>query len=251
MDKTTPLLETKSLTKKFGGLTAVNNVNLVINNTERRIGIMGPNGAGKTTLINLITGLLKPTSGKIFFRGEDITNMGIHDRAAKLGIVRTFQLASVFNSLNCIENLALIRTRFRRKKKILWKFLGNIYDDIFEEMLWLERFNLKEKAFQQVSDLPYGEKRKLEIAMALSLEPKILFLDEPFAGLNDAEIEEICQLIEKFTGNITVVIIEHKISKIIPFVDRLCVLHEGKLIADGKPDVVENDPYVKKVYWKY
>lgn len=244
------IIETKQTTIRFDGLVAVDNVNFSMKEGES-VGIIGPNGAGKTTFFNLLTGLFAPTEGKIFYLGRDVTNVPEHKRVT-MGIVRTFQLVSVFDSLPVLDNLVLSTIRFGKdysSKKMF--FFGdahrsNILEVCAEELGVL---GLTEKARFMTSELSYGDKRKLEIAVALSLKPKILLLDEPFAGLSDQEIGEVSRIIAKAKERLSMVIIEHKISRILDLIRRLCVMHEGKLIADGPPEQVLTDPTVREVYW--
>ena len=247
------ILETKGLTKNFDGLTAVDSVDFQLKEGER-VGIIGPNGAGKTTFFNLLTGLFFPSSGKILHvdkRTEDITDTQPYHRV-KMGIIRTFQLVSVFNSLKVLDNLVLANIRFSEDYKIKRRFFfKNIHHpDLVEKGLKaLTIMGLERKSTVMTGELPYGDKRKLEIAIALALEPKILLLDEPFSGLSDAEIEEVLNLIEKIMGRFALIIIEHKISRIVDLVQRLSVMHEGRMIADGTPQDVLKDPRVREVYW--
>jgi branched-chain amino acid transport system ATP-binding protein len=247
------ILETKELTKTFGGITAVDGVDFRLQEGER-VGIIGPNGAGKTTFFNLLTGLFFPTGGKILHanRGiKDITSTQPHDRV-KMGIIRTFQLVSVFNSLKVSENLVLPNVRFSDdyslKRRFFFKSIA--HPEIMEKCLKaLTLMTLERKARMGTHELSYGDKRKLEIAIALSLKPKILLLDEPFSGLSDYEIEEVLGLIGKIRDKFALVIIEHKISRIVDLVQRLSVMHEGKIIANGEPQEVLGDPLVREVYW--
>ena len=247
------ILETKRLTKNFEGLTAVDGVDFQLNEGER-VGIIGPNGAGKTTFFNLLTGLFFPSSGKILHGGdrtEDITNTQPYHRV-EMGVIRTFQLVSVFNSLKVLENLVLSNIRFSEdysaKRRFFFKDIR--HPEIMGKCLKALTFmGLEKKATVMTHELSYGDKRKLEIAIALSLEPKILLLDEPFSGLSDFEIEEVLDLIGKIRERFALVIIEHKISRIVDLVQRLCVMHEGKMIANGKPQDVLGDPKVREVYW--
>jgi branched-chain amino acid transport system ATP-binding protein len=245
-----PIIETKKATIRFNGLTAVDNVDFRMTAGEA-VGIIGPNGAGKTTFFNLLTGLYIPTEGAIFFSGKDITNVPPHGRVT-LGIIRTFQLVSVFDSLPVIDNLALSTIRFSDDYGSKRKFLfTNVHSDRIMKVCLekLEVLGISDKADLMTSELSYGDKRKLEIAVALSLNPKILLLDEPFAGLSDSEIGEVSLIIDRVKTNLSLVIIEHKISRIVDMVGRLCVMHEGRLIADGPPDAVLSDPTVREVYW--
>lgn len=244
------ILASEGLSKHFGGLIAVNKVNFSIKKDEVT-GIIGPNGSGKTTLFNLLSGFFPPTAGRILFFGEDITHVPPYQRVMK-GMVRTFQLVSVFNSMTVWENMVLSSIRFKEKytspRKFFFSSTKNeeIQENCLEalKLVWLEN-----KTMTLTSELSYGLKRRLEIGIALSLNPKLLLLDEPFAGLSDIEISEILDLLHRIKKNFTLVIIEHKLSKIVNLVDRLCVMNEGNFICEGDPNTVLGDPSVKECYW--
>jgi branched-chain amino acid transport system ATP-binding protein len=245
-----PIIETKEATIDFNGLVAVDGVNFTMKEGEA-IGVIGPNGAGKTTFFNLLTGLFFPTRGKIFFSGKDITTVPPHKRVA-MGIVRTFQLVSVFDSLPVIDNLILSTNRISRDHESRGAFFfGDAHrqNKVEQCMDALKLMGIEDKAQLMTSELSYGDKRKLELAVALSLNPKILLLDEPFAGLSDMEICEVSQIIREVKKKFSFVIIEHKISHIIDLVARLCVMHEGRLIAEGPPAEVLCNALVREVYW--
>ncbi len=244
------LIQTQGLYKRFDGLAAVIDVNYVIRDGEAA-GIIGPNGAGKSTFFNLLTGLFPPSEGKICFLGQDITATPSYQRV-EMGLVRTFQLVSVFDSLTALDNLVLAKIRFSEDYKVKRRFFfkearhaGTI--DLCKDVL--QTVGIPEKANERAGELSYGDKRKLEIAIALSLNPRILLLDEPLAGLSDAEIHEVLDLILQVKKKFTLILIEHKISRIIHLVEKLSVMHEGRLIAEGRPDEVLCDPLVRQVYW--
>ncbi len=244
------ILETRDVTKRFDGFVAVSGVTYRLGEGEVA-GIIGPNGAGKTTLFNLLTGMFPPTGGTVLFRGADITRSPAHERVTR-GVVRTFQLVSVFDQLSVRENLvlALVRARGGLARKGGFFFGDAGRPEIGEacgEALAL--VGLEEKASRETSSLSYGDKRKLEIALSLTLRPAVLLLDEPFAGLSDGEIVEVLGLIHRVKKDFSLVIIEHKISRIVDLVTRLSVMHEGKLIADGEPRKVIEEPLVRQVYW--
>jgi len=244
------ILTAEGLSKHFGGLIAVNKVNFSIKKDEVT-GIIGPNGSGKTTLFNLLSGFFPPTAGRILFFGEDITHVPPYQRVMK-GMVRTFQLVSVFNSMTVWENMVLSSIRFKEKyispRKFFFSSTKNeeIQENCLEalKLVWLEN-----KTMILTSELSYGLKRRLEIGIALSLNPKLLLLDEPLAGLSDIEISEILDLLHRIKKNFTLVIIEHKLSKIVNLVDRLCVMNEGNFICEGDPNTVLCDPSVRECYW--
>ena len=245
-----PILATKGATKRFDGLVAVNNITYELNDGESA-GIIGPNGAGKSTFFNLLTGYFKPDEGQVFYQGKEITETPPYDRVTS-GISRTFQLVSVFDSMSVLENMMLARIRlgpnYRSKIKF---FLKNVnHKDLVDECLAaLDTMNIADKANTKTSDLSYGEKRELEIAIALSQEPQVLLLDEPFAGLSQVEIVQISNVINDLKGKFTIAIVEHKISKLMELIDRLSVINEGELISSGPPDEVISDPRVRECYW--
>lgn len=244
------LLETRDLTKRFDGLVAVDRVSISVYRGQH-FGIIGPNGSGKTTLFNLITGFLPPTSGRVVFEGKDITDLSVHDRV-RLGIGRTFQLVSVFDSLTVFENLVISILRSQGKNPTFSAVFINrasSKDLIDRSKSILEEIGLYSKMHSQVAELSYGEKRMLEIALVFAQSPRILLLDEPFAGLSDYEIKRVSELIERIKENSTVVIIEHKISKLIGLVERLAVLNEGSLVCQGEPERVLSDETVRACYW--
>lgn len=244
------VLTAEGLSKHFGGLIAVNEVDFHIKKDETT-GIIGPNGSGKTTFFNLLSGFFPPTAGRVVFFGEDITHMPPNKRVMK-GMVRTFQLVSVFNSMTVWENLVLSSIRFKREKTTPWRFLlsparhETIRDNCLDA---LKIVGLGTKALIPPSELSYGVKRMLEIGITLSLNPKLLLLDEPLSGLSDLEISEVLQILERIKQDLTLVIIEHKLSKIVKLVDRLCVMNEGNFICEGEPEQVLNDSTVRECYW--
>ena len=244
------IIETKGVTIKFNGLLAVDGVDFSMKEGEA-VGIIGSNGAGKTTFFNLLTGLFPPTSGAIFYDGKEITRMPPNKRVM-MGMVRTFQLVSVFDSLTVVDNLILsvLRSRQNKGPKGGFFFADARHSSVLqtcEEAL--ATMGIEDKANLMTSELSYGDKRKLEIAVALSLKPRILLLDEPFAGLGDYEIGEVSSIIRRVKENFSFIIIEHKISRIVDLVQRLSVMHEGRLIAEGMPAEVLSNPLVREVYW--
>jgi branched-chain amino acid transport system ATP-binding protein len=246
----TDLVATNKVSKRFASLTAVNQVDFRIHEGEAA-GVIGPNGSGKTTLFNLLSGYFMPTDGTIRFLEKDITHASSHQRV-DMGMARTFQLVSVFDSLSTWENLVLSTSRRNGADPSgLRFFFGRVR---CREILQncesaLDTVGLLRDATRRASELSYGDKRMLEIAIALSLKPKLLLLDEPFAGLSDHEISQVVNLIERIKGSLTVVIIEHKISKLTGLVERLWVMKDGRLICDGSPAEVLSDPQVRECYW--
>ncbi len=244
------ILSIESLSKHFGGLIAVNKVNFSLKK-EEAVGIIGPNGSGKTTFFNLLSGFFPPTTGRIIFRQEEITAVPPQQRVLR-GIVRTFQLVSVFNSLTVWENLVLSSIRFQTKETSLKNFLLSPAKDATIQqrcLASLRLVGLENLASTPTAALSYGSKRMLEIGIALSLNPNLLLLDEPLAGLSDVEISEVLQLLSRIKERLTLVIIEHKLSKIVNLVERLCVMNEGNFICEGSPGDVLKDQTVRECYW--
>ncbi len=246
----TMVLESRGVGKRFGDFAAVTDVTYQLAQGQSA-GIIGPNGAGKSTFFNLLTGLHPPTAGTVLLEGRDVTALRADQRVA-LGIIRTFQLVSVFESLPALDNLVLSVLHARSPRPRLASFLlgpARSPETEREALEALERVGLGAHARTPVSSLSYGDKRKLEIAMALSLKPRVLLLDEPLAGLSDREITEVITLVRGLRGQLSLVIIEHKISQILDLVSKLSVMHEGRLIAEGAPEAILSDPTVRKVYW--
>ena len=242
------VLETKNLTKKFGGLVAVNNVSFGL---EKGIckGLIGPNGAGKTTFFNLICGLLKPTSGKIFFKGEDISGLSPH-KISKRGISRSYQITNVFTRLSVLEN---VRIAVQSRGKDNYNFYSN-FEDLKEykkrTLEILETVGLKRRAYYLADFLPHGDQRKLEIAMALATEPELLLLDEPTAGVSIEEVPDVIKIIQKIKqiSEIAILLVEHKIDVIMDVCDSVMVMHQGSIIADDTPKEITNNKLVQTVY---
>ena len=245
------IIKSNDVTKAFDDFVAVNGVNCAVKENET-LGIIGPNGAGKTTFLNLLTGYYIPDSGSIFYQNQDITALPPEERVSR-GIVRTFQIAHVFDNLTVYDHIALSLFPKQKKDHLIRKLLfshlkkdKNIYERA-EEVI--DIFNLGNVAYDTVGDLALGSKRRLEVAMALAVDPVVLALDEPFSGLNESEIEDLLVVLVEHVHTKTVLIVEHKISKLEGFVDRLAVLHQGSIVADGKPEETLEDPRVQEVYW--
>jgi len=243
-------IRAKNVTKRFGELAAVDRVNYVLYENEVA-GIVGSNGAGKTTFFNLITGYYMPDEGTILYKGEDITRVSPEKRV-DMGMMRTFQLTSTFDSLTVIDNLVLSFFRAHKSASLLPLFLTTCKRYHKEEKIAesLETFELQNESHRQVKHLSLGEKRRLEIAMAILAEPKVLLLDEPLAGLAESEIKEVLGVLSKHIGKQTLLIVEHKISQVEMFLERLTVMHEGRIIADGKCEECLRAPEVRRSYWQ-
>lgn len=240
------ILEVRSLSKRFGKIVTAKQMNLSVEAGAIH-GIVGPNGAGKTTFFNMLCGLLSPDEGEILFDGQDITPLST-DKRAMLGLVRSFQVVAVPDNLTTFEAVRVAAHAKCGKRAALW---SNAYD--FDEVTnhtWqvLEDVGLADQAEQVVSNLPHGEKRLLDIAIALAGQPKVLLLDEPLAGLADAEREVVSQLIRRLAARWTVLLVEHDIDRVVALSDRLSVFHQGAVIADGSPEEVVKNPEVVKAY---
>lgn len=245
-------IELQKLTKRFGGLTAVDEVDFKIEK-GKVTAIIGPNGAGKSTFFNLISGFHRPTSGKILFEGKDITKMPVH-QCARLGIARTFQTTHLFERATVLDNV-IVGHRLRTKSKL--------YDAIFrtkrekaEELQArqkaiesLEFVGLGDLADRQVAGISQEAKKRVAIALALATDPKILFLDEPAAGINPEETDALALLIKKIAANgLTVCTIEHKMQMIMGLADQIMVLNHGAKIGEGTPEEIKNNPAVIEAY---
>lgn len=246
-----PVLMTEGVTKRFGDFVAVNKVDFEMESKET-LGIIGPNGAGKTTFINIITGFYPPDEGKVLSEGEDITHLS-PARKVELGIVRTFQLVHVFDNLSVFENLGLSYFRQRENKPLSFRmFISSLRQPSIAEKVQesLEMFDLEQLKDEAVASLPLGSKKRLEVAMAFVSDPRIVIFDEPFSGLGDHEIDEVVEVLKKYTHDKSILVIEHKVSKLEEFVDRLAVMHEGEIICCGDCETTLNDPEVRRCYWK-
>jgi ABC-type branched-subunit amino acid transport system ATPase component len=241
-----PILETIGLEKRFGGIVATDNVSMAIEKGARHA-LIGPNGAGKTTLINLLTGVLKPTAGSIVLAGKDITTLVPHERV-RLGMARTFQINQLFADLTPLETIGLAVSERLGLGSDWWRLVGSklvVTDEIVEV---LERFRLAEVMHERTAILPYGKQRLLEIALAFACRPQVLLLDEPAAGVPEAERQELLATIAELPAEVTVLLIEHDMDLVFSFADRISVLVNGALLVDGAPEDVARDPRVKAVY---
>lgn len=251
------ILETQHLSRIFGGVVAVNDVDFEV---EQGLvnGLIGPNGAGKTTLFNQITGMDKPTSGKILFNGNDITGLPAW-KISRMGIARTFQNIRLYRELTVVENVMMglhfkvgsdpFKHRFAQAVKSYFSAGKENREVYTKAMEWLRFFELEEEAQEFARNLPYGKQRELEIARALASDPKLLFLDEPAAGMNPAETEHLMQVVDKIKGlGITVVLIEHDMKLVMNICDLITVLSFGQKIAHGTPDDIKKNPLVIEAY---
>jgi branched-chain amino acid transport system ATP-binding protein len=243
---TQPVLCAKELVMKFGGITATNKVTLNLQQGARHA-LIGPNGAGKTTLINLLTGVLQPTSGSITLEGEDITHLAPYQRVRR-GMVRTFQINQLFDSFTPLETLAMTVSQQQGLGNRWWQALGAQKGVTERCEQLLEQFHLTSVMDQQTRVLAYGKRRLLEIAIALACEPRVLLLDEPVAGVPAGEREELLQTVAALPADVSVLLIEHDMDLVFSFAKRMTVLVNGTLLTEGDPDTIANDPRVKAVY---
>ena len=236
-----------NLAKVFGGLRAVDGVSLQVAPGERRA-LIGPNGAGKTTLFHCVTGTLQASSGSVKLFGKDVTYLPEH-RRTKLGMGRTFQITNVITDLSLAENLALAIVGTDRRKWIWNRPLDSLADVRAQALAGLEVVGLEKRADESVKRLSYGERRQLELALALGAHPRVLFLDEPCAGLSPSERQRIFRMVRVLPREITVVMIEHDMDVALGLADRVTVMNRGQVMAEGTPTEVQSDPQVRDVYF--
>lgn len=242
------ILETKNLRKEFGALIAVDDVNLQVQaNTVHSI--IGPNGAGKTTLFNLLSSAFEPTTGKVFFQGRDITRLPMH-RIIHLGIGRSFQITNLFPNLSVLENVRLAAQSLGKDN---FRFLRvATYFKRYEQRAWevLNQVGLADRALTPARALPHGDQRKLELALILAPDPKLLLLDEPTAGMASEQVPEMMKLINqiRMTGNKTIILVEHNMSVVMNISDRITVMHQGRVLAEGSPSEIAANPEVQSAY---
>jgi branched-chain amino acid transport system ATP-binding protein len=241
-----PILETRNLSRRFGGLTATNGVSLKVEEGARHA-LIGPNGAGKTTLINLLTGMLRPTSGAIFFGGENITGLKAF-RRVRGGIARTFQINQLFPDMTPLETIGLAVSERHGFGRHWWRRAGSRASVIEETVDILNRFDLADVMNARTAILPYGRQRLLEIAVAIACKPRLLLLDEPAAGVPESERHAILSAVSALPKDVTVLLIEHDMDLVFSFADRISVLVNGALFVEGAPQEVALDPRVKAVY---
>lgn len=247
------LLEVKQLSKHFGGLTAVGDVTMALEMGEL-VGLIGPNGAGKTTLFNLLTGVYEPSEGTIVLNGQ-LLNGKSPDKIASLGLSRTFQNIRLFKNMTVLENVLIGlanqgKSHFWSSLLRLPKFYQTEAALKEEALSLLARFQLEGEAETLAKNLPYGQQRRLEIVRALATKPKILFLDEPAAGMNPQETAELTALIRQLKTDfgITIILIEHDMNLVMEVTERIYVLEYGRLIAHGSPQDIKNNPRVIEAY---
>ncbi len=246
------LVEVKGITKSFGGLVALKSVDMTVEEGEIR-GLIGPNGAGKTTLFNALSGNYRASSGNFLFDGQEVLQLRNDERVA-LGIVRTFQNIRLFQSMTVLDN---VKMGFHRRASTGWLAAAFLSSKVRREEKWilqssqelLELLDLKDLAYEQAQNLSYGDQRRLEIARALGMNPRLLLLDEPAAGLNESEVKKLLDRIKGIRNmGITIIIVEHDMSLLMSVSDQITVLAHGQKIAEGTPKEVQENPRVIAEY---
>jgi branched-chain amino acid transport system ATP-binding protein len=239
-------LETQNLEKQFGGLKVTRDLSLRIEQGARHA-LIGPNGAGKTTAINLLTGVLRPDSGRILLQGADITGLPVHTRVLR-GLSRTFQINQLYADLTPLETIGLAVSERLGRGGDWWRQMGTREDVNAEIAETLARFHLLDVMNEPTATLPYGKQRLLEIAVAIAARPRVLLLDEPAAGVPESERHDILAAVAALPREVTVLLIEHDMDLVFSFADRISVLVSGALLVEGPPDEVARDARVKAVY---
>jgi branched-chain amino acid transport system ATP-binding protein len=241
------LLRTEKISKYFGGLHAVEEVDFTLKQGQLK-SIIGPNGAGKTTLFNLIAGVYRATHGRVFFKDKDITNLSLH-HTSRLGITKTYQITHVFPSLTVFENVR-ISAQSRKTSFNFWRTTHSLLALNERVLDILEQVELMDKRTWPASTLSHGERRYLEIGIALATEPEVLLLDEPTAGMSCAETNLCADLIQRLnkTLNLSILLVEHDMSVVMGISDEILVLNEGKALAEGTPREVSDNEEVQRVY---
>jgi len=241
------VLRTEDLTIRFGGLTALNKVNFEVRREEIRA-IIGPNGAGKSTFFNCLTGVLRPTSGRILFNGAEITGLP-PDRISQKGIARSYQITNILPNATTLENVR-IAAQSRRHGWNMIRHHNDLPDIIEKAEAVLTSVGLIAKSDELASNLSHGEQRNLEIGIALATEPQLLCLDEPTAGMSAAETHDTMQLVRRIAKNLTILIVEHDMQVVMELCHRITVLHYGGVLAEGTPAEIQQNPRVQEVYLK-
>jgi branched-chain amino acid transport system ATP-binding protein len=246
-DAQATVLRTEGLTIRFGGLAALNNVNFEVKREEIRA-IIGPNGAGKSTFFNSLTGVLRPTSGRILFNGENIAGLP-PNRISQKGIARSYQITNILPNATTLENVR-IAAQSRRHGWSMLKHHRDFRDLMDKAEAVLESVGLLSKADELAANLSHGEQRNLEIGIALATEPQLLCLDEPTAGMSAAETHDTMQLVRRIAKNLTILIVEHDMQVVMELAHRITVLHYGEVLAEGPPAEIQQNPRVLEVYLK-
>ncbi len=242
------ILETRHLRREFGALVAVADVTIQVKARSLH-SIIGPNGAGKTTFFNLLSGNIPPSSGQVIFKGQDITNLPLH-RTAHLGIGRSFQITNIFPNLTVLENIRLACQALGKDNFRLFQSHRRFRQ--YEERAWTvaEQVGLKERALTLARTLPHGDQRKLELGMILAPDPELLLLDEPTAGMASEQVPELLALIQQIqaAGQKTVMLVEHNMNVVMSVSDRITVMHQGRVLAEGSPAEIAGNETVQTAY---
>jgi branched-chain amino acid transport system ATP-binding protein len=242
-----PILKTELLSIRFGGLAALSNVSFELPRDEVRA-IIGPNGAGKSTFFNCLTGVLRPTSGRIVFNGEDITGLPSNAISQK-GIARSYQITNILPNASVLENVRIAA----QSRRHAWNMVSHhtAFPDINAKAeAALQSVGLLSKAHELASNLSHGEQRNLEIGIALATDPQLLCLDEPTAGMSTAETHQTVELVRRIAAHLTILIVEHDMEVVMGLADRITVLHYGAILAEGTPEEIQQNPKVLEVYLK-
>lgn len=242
------ILETQDLRKAFGGLVAVDGVSMKVKHNTLHT-IIGPNGAGKTTFFNLLSGNYRATSGKVFYKGQDITDQPTH-RRAHIGIGRSFQITNVFPNLSVLENVRLAAQAVGKDSFKFWEHYRHFRQYEEQAHAILIQVGLAQQAALPARSLPHGGKRKLELGILLASKPELLLLDEPTAGMAREEIPMLMEVIQgvRDMGDKTIILVEHKMDLVMNVSDRISVMHQGQLLAEGTPAEIAGNPTVQKAY---
>ena len=247
MTSATGVLRTDGLTVRFGGLTALNNVSMSVPRGQIRA-VIGPNGAGKSTFFNCLTGVIRPTSGRIVFDGEDITGLPPYLISRK-GLARSYQITNILPRATVLENVRIAA----QSRRYNWRMLRHhrAYTDVLDRAhAVLASIGLDDKAEELAANLSHGEQRTLEIAIALATQPKVLCLDEPTAGMSVAETHYTVELIRRIAANLTILIVEHDMEVVMGLASAVTVLHYGEILAEGSPAEIQANARVQEVYLK-
>jgi branched-chain amino acid transport system ATP-binding protein len=242
-----PILKTELLTVRFGGLAALSQVNFELARGEV-CAIIGPNGAGKSTFFNCLTGVLRPTSGRILFNDTDITGLPSNEISQK-GMARSYQITNILPNATALENVRIAA----QSRRHAWNMVAHhgAFADINEKAeMALDSVGLLSKASELAANLSHGQQRNLEIGIALATEPSLLCLDEPTAGMSAAETHETMQLVKRIGESLTILIVEHDMEVVMELADRITVLHYGAILAEGTPEEIQQNPKVLEVYLK-
>ena len=240
------VLQTHGLVRRFGGFVAIDHVDLKVEAGARHA-LIGPNGAGKTTLINLLTGYLAPTEGRVTLLGQDVTAMAQYARCRR-GLVRTFQINQLFADMTVLESVALSVSERLRLGASWFKPLAAHGEAVDEAAAILQRLGLLSDAYEATRNLAYGRQRLIEIALALAQHPKVLLLDEPAAGVPTSESRELFDVIAQLPRDVTILLIEHDMDLVFRFAERISVLVSGALLLEDTPDIIARHPKVREVY---